>query len=133
MPKLNPIAIALASIAFFAIGAVWYAVLFADAWMAAMGIEKAAEDANGAAWMGVGAVITVMQVLGLAIVFKWKGVAGLADGAKTAALLWALFALPFTLYGYIYSPGHNATLLAIDAGHLFVGWVTAGAILGLFK
>ncbi len=133
MPKLNPVAITVASLAFYVVGFVWYGVIFSDAWMAAEGVTKEAADAESPAWMGLGVVITVLQVVGLALVLKWKGVAGLADAAKTTALLWALFALPFTLYGFAYTPGHDATLLMIDASHLLVGWLVSAAVLALFK
>lgn len=133
MPKLNPVGIIVASIAFFLVGFLWYGVLFSDAWMEAEGVTKEAAEADSPMWMVLGFVITVMQVVGLALVLKWKGDSGPAASATTAALLWALFALPFTLYGFAYTPGHNATLLMIDASHLLVGWVVSAALLSLFK
>jgi hypothetical protein len=74
-----------------------------------------------------------MQVVGLALVLKWRGVGTPVAAAITGAVLWAVFALPFTLYGYIYTPGHNATLLMIDASHLLVGWVVSAGVLSMFK
>ncbi|MEZ5920381.1 MAG: DUF1761 domain-containing protein [Parvularculaceae bacterium] len=133
MPKLNWIAVAAASVAFFLVGFIWYGVLFEDAWMAAKGIPAEPEDAGNPSWMLVGFIITVMQVVGLAMALKWKGAAGPAAAATTAATLWALFALPFTLYGYIYSLDHNSTLLMIDASHLLVGWIVSAIVLSLFK
>jgi hypothetical protein len=132
MPKMNWIAVLAASAVFYVIGFVWYGVVFADAWMSAMGVTE--EDAGGEpVWMALGAVITILQVIGLALVLKWKGAARPADAAQISVILWALFALPFTLYGYAYLPDHNATLLMIDAGHLLVGWVAAAVVLTLFK
>lgn len=131
MPKLNPVGIAVASIAFFIVGFLWYGVIFSDAWMAGHGLTQ--DDAESPIWMLGGLVVTVMQVIGLALILKWKGVAGLADAATTAALLWALLALPFTLYAYLYLPAHNSTLLMVDASHLLVGWVVAAAVLSRFK
>lgn len=133
MPKLNAVGIIVASLAFYFLGFVWYAVLFSDAWMAAHDLTKEAADSENPAWMALGAVVTVMQVVGLAIVLKWKGVAGPQDAAMTAVLLWSLFALPFTLYGFAYTPGHDVTLLMIDAGHLFFGWLVSAIVLSLFK
>lgn len=133
MPKLNPVGIIVASIAFFAVGFLWYGVIFSDAWMAAEGFTKEADDAGSPAWMALGFVITVMQVVGLALILKWKGDAAPVASATTAAILWALLALPFTLYGFIYTPGHNTTLLMIDASHLLVGWVVSAVVLSLFK
>lgn len=133
MPKLNPIGIAIASVAFYIVGFLWYGLIFSDAWMAAEGVSKEAAEAESPAWMGVGFVITVMQAVGLAIVLKWKGVESLGDAAMTAVILWALFALPFTLYDFIYTPGHNTTLLMIDASHLLVGWTVCAVALSRFK
>ncbi len=131
MPKLNPVGVIAATVAFFVIGFLWYGVIFADAWMAAAGVTE--EDAGSPVWMILGFVITLMQVIGLAFVLKWKGDAAPMAAATTAAILWALFALPFTLYGYAYMPAHSATLLMIDASHLLVGWVVSAVVLTLFK
>jgi len=44
MPKLNPAGIAIATVAFFLLGYLWYGFLFAEAWMAAEGLTE--EDAG---------------------------------------------------------------------------------------
>ncbi len=131
MPKLNPVGIAVASIAFFLIGFLWYGILFAEAWMTAEGLTE--EDAGDPVSMLGGFLITVMQVLGLAIVLKWKGVEGTADAASAAAFLWAVLALPLALYDFVYLPAHDLKLLMIDAGHLLIGWVVSAAVLSRFK
>jgi hypothetical protein len=133
MPKLNPIAIIAASVAFYLIGFLWYGLIFSDAWMSAHGLT--AEDAENQSpiWMALGFVITVMQVIGLACVLKWKGASGVAAAAKTAALLWLFLALPFSGYAYIYLTSHDATLLMIDASHMLVGWIVSAVVLSLFK
>ena len=133
MPKLNPIGIVIASVAFYLVGFLWYGVLFTDAWMAAEGLTPADAEEQNPVYMLGGLLITVMQVIGLAIVLKWKGVSGIGDALKSTALLWALFALPFSMYAYLYLPRHDSTLLMIDASHLLVGWVVAAAVLSRFK
>jgi hypothetical protein len=133
MPKLNPVGILVASVLFYLVGFLWYGFLFMDAWMAAEGLV--ADDAAGQSpiYMLGGFLITVMQVVGLAIILKWRGVTGIAEAAKTALLLWALIALPFTMYAFLYLPAHNATLLMIDASHLLVGWLVAAFALAMVK
>jgi hypothetical protein len=131
MPKLNAVGIAVASLAFFFIGFIWYGFIFAKLWMAANGLTE--EDAGNPAWMIGGLVITVMQVVGLALTLKWRGVANTGEAVQTAVILWALLALAFCGYAFVYLPAHDATLLAIDGGHLLVGWVAAAAILSRFK
>lgn len=133
MPKLNPIGVIVASLAFYFIGFLWYGFLFSDAWMAAHGLAAEDAEAQSPTWMAAGFVITVAQVIGLAVALKWKGVKSPMSAATTAAALWAFFALPFSLYSYIYLPAHDSTLLMIDAGHLLVGWVVSAIVLSLFK
>jgi hypothetical protein len=133
MPKLSLPGIIVASIAFFLVGFVWYGLAFQEAWMAAEGVSAADAEGGSPVWMALGFFITVLQVIGLALVLRWKGVSSMADAATTAAILWALFALPLTLYDFAYLPAHNVTLLIIDASHLLVGWIVAAVALSFFK
>lgn len=133
MPKifgLNVVAVAAASVAFFLVGWLWYGMIFEDIWMAEMGLPKA-EDPPASFMIG-GFVITVMQVIGIGLAMKWKSAAGVSAAVMTAIVLWAVFALPFSAYGYLYGP-HSLSLLMIDAGHLFVGWVVSAVVLSLIK
>jgi hypothetical protein len=80
-----------------------------------------------------GFVITVMQVLAIALVLKWRAIAAMSPAVQTAIVLWLLIALPFTLYGFFYTPAHSTTLLFIDASHLLVGWAVSAGILAAMK
>lgn len=131
MPKLNAIGVIVASLVFFFIGFAWYGFLFNAAWMGAHGLTK--DDAGNPVWMIGGLIITVMQVFGLALVLKWRGVADTGEAVQTALIFWACFALAFCGYAFIYLPAHDLKLLAIDGGHLLVGWVAAAATLSRFK
>ncbi len=135
MPKifgLNLVGVLVAAVAFFMVGWVWYGMLFSEAYMAANGMTEA-DAGMSPAWMASGFVITLLQVIGIGLVLKWKGASGLVDAAKTAVIIWFFFALPFATYAYIYSVAHDSTLLLIDAGHLLVGWVVSAAALALIK
>ena len=136
MPKLfgvSLIAVLAAAVVFYVVGFLWYGVLFSEAWMAAEGVTAAEAEAGGPVWMAGGFLITVLQVLGLGLVLKWRGATDVGGAVMTALILWLLLALPFTLYAYLYLPAHNSTLLMIDASHLFVGWVGAAAVLALLR
>lgn len=138
MPKLfglNLLALAAASLAFYLVGFLWYGVIFQQAWLDAQGITKEMMEAadSSPVWMIGGFVITVMQVIGIGLVLKWKGAASLAEAVKTALIVWFFFALPFCHYGYLYSMDHNSTMLMIDLSHLLVGWVASAAVLSLLK
>ena len=84
-------------------------------------------------WMFGGFVITILQVIGIGLVLKWKGSTSIGDAVKTALVIWLLFALPFAHYAYLYMPNHEAGLLMIDASHLLVGWVISAVILAVMK
>lgn len=136
MPRvfgLNLIGVVVATVAFYIVGAVWYGALFQEQWMASMGVTAEAAGAGSPIWMAGGFLITIMQVVGIGLVLKWKGAAGLANAAMTAFVLWLVFALPFCHYTYLYTPAHDATLLMIDASHLLVGWVVSAVALSFFK
>lgn len=133
MPKLSLPGIIVASIAFYLVGFVWYGLAFSEAWMAAEGLTAADVEGESPIWMALGFFITVLQVIGLALVLRWKGVTSTADAATTAAILWALFALPFSLYDFAYLSAHNVTALLLDASHLLVAWIVAAVVLSYFK
>ena len=136
MPKLfglNSVGVLAASVAFFFVGFLWYGVLFQQAWMTAVGVAAEDAEAGGAIWMLGGFLITVMQVIGIGLVLRWRGVADLPGAVKTAAILWLVFALPFVHYNYLYLPDHNWVLLVIDGSHLLVGWIVSAVVLSVLK
>ena len=137
MPKifgLNIIAVILAAVVFFALGAVWYGVLFSDAWMAAHGIAtEQAQDADAGPWMAVGFLITLAQVFGLGFVLRKADPGSFVGAAGIGLGLGLMLATPLMAYSLVYLPGHDLQHFAIDAAHLTIGWVLVCAILGLFK
>jgi len=136
MPKvfgLNSVAIVAASVAFFFLGFIWYGVLFSDIWMAAAGVTEADGQGQSPLWMLAGFGICVLQVIGLGLVLKWRGITDMGGAVKTAIIMWACFALAIVLYAYVYIPTHNGSILMVDASHLLVGWVVSAVILILIK
>ncbi|WP_425409601.1 DUF1761 domain-containing protein [Hyphococcus sp.] len=136
MPKvlgLNLVGVIVASVAFYFVGFLWYGLLFSEAWMNAEGLTAADAEGQSPIWMIGGFLITVLQVIGIGLVLKWKGAASLGEAATTALILWFFLALPFVHYAYLYLPAHSVTLLLIDASHLLVGWVVSAIVLSLIK
>ena len=126
--KLVPVLAA--SVVFYLIGFLWYGVLFQEAWMTATGVTEADAQEGAAIYMAGGFLITITQVVGIGLVLKWKGSAGVAAAVMTTLLLWLFLALPFSMYAYLYQPAHSSALLMIDASHLLAGWLAAAGILG---
>ncbi|MBI1366102.1 MAG: DUF1761 family protein [Alphaproteobacteria bacterium] len=135
MPKvfgLRLLPVIVASVVFFFIGFVWYGLLFSDAWMAAHNITAESAAGESQLWMAAGFAITILEVVGLGLVMKWKNALSPQSAAAAAAVLWLCLALPLILYSYIYA-SHDATLLAIDASHILVGWVASALVLSFMK
>ena len=128
--KLVPVLVA--TVVFWLLGWVWYGMVFMDAWMAGHGLT--ADDAGGFDIYMIGGILTTfLQVVGIGLILKWKNASDLTAALKTAVIMWALLALPFVLYAYLYLPAHNSTLLMIDASHLLVGWGVTAAVFSLLK
>ncbi len=136
MPRLfglNLVAVIVAAIAFYLVGFAWYGAIFSEAWMAAEGLNAADAEEMSPVYMLLGFVITLMQVIGIGLVLKWKGVSDIGGAVMAAITLWFFFALPFAAYAYVYLPAHNTTLLLIDGSHLLVGWIVSAIVLSLIK
>ena len=106
-------------------------------WMEISGVTKESIDATMGPATVIGILISVLQVIGLAWILKLVNGYTIGTGAKIGVMTWFFFALPFVCYAWIY--GANAlsananTMLMIDASHLLVAYVAAGATLGLMR
>jgi len=127
---INWLAVIVAAIAIYAIGFVIYGLLVpAEWWMSASGISQQEMDAVGESRMPFGIVMPLMIAAFLALLFKLGRVADAATGAKWAVVVALASAIPTLLYGWVYGvEPFDVTL--IDSGHLLLGHVAAGAILG---
>jgi Protein of unknown function (DUF1761) len=129
---LKIVPVLLATLAFWLLGYLWYGVVFMDAWMA--GHELPTDGEGGFDIYMIGGILTtLLQVIGIGLILKWKGVGDIMGAMKTALVIWLLIALPLMMYAYLYLPAHNSTLLMIDASHLLVGWVISAVILAVMK
>jgi len=136
MPRLfglNLLGVLAASVAFYMVGFVWYGVVFAEPWKLAEGVTDADVEGQSPLWMLVGFIITILQVIGIGLVLKWRGIADIGGAIMTGLTLWFFFALAFVTYAYAYLPAHNTTLWMIDASHLLVGYIAAATVLSFFK
>jgi hypothetical protein len=130
---INWVAALVAAVAIYAIGALIYGVLIDPAmWMESAGITPEKMAAVGTSRMPFSPVMPLMTAFGMAFLFKWGGVSGLANGVKWAVLVALTSAIPTMLYGWVYGVGPFSGTL-IDVAHLALGHVAAGAILAIWK
>lgn len=127
---INWLAVIVAAVAIYAIGFVIYGILVPDEWwMSASGITQQQIDALGASRMPFGVVMPLMTASFLAVLFKLGRVADAATGAKWAVIVALASAIPTLLYGWVYGVGPFEVIL-VDSGHLLLGHVVAGTIVG---
>ena len=130
---INWLAALAAAVAIYAIGFVIYGVLVPEEyWMSVSGISKEQMEAVGETRMPFFVVMPLMTAAFLAILFKLGRVVDAATGAKWAAVVALASAIPAVLYGWVYGVGPFDMTL-IDSGHLLLGHVAAGTILGAWR
>ena len=130
---INYLAIALAAIAAFGFGAIWYRVL-AKPWMAAIGKTKQDVKASGAPTAVLFLVTFVAQlvmawVLAGVIGHLGPGQVTLRNGLISGGLLWLGFVATTMVVNYGFQ-GAKRTLTAIDGGHWLAVLLIQGAIIG---
>lgn len=123
----NWLAIAAAAVATYAIGFLIYGALFSKLWMQLSGYTK--EQLQPHMWkMAISWIMPVLTAIGLALLLKLCRVDNLASGLVITFQLWLFIILPVRLYSFVYSP-ERPGLLVMDAIHLLLGTMAAGAVI----
>lgn len=130
---INLVAVLVASLAYFAVGAVWYSpVLFSKQWMKELGKkEKDLKDGAPAA-MIVGMLTTLITVYVLAWFFDLLNISNAVGGAVTAAWVALGFVITNSLMHAAYH-GVSKKLWLINNGYNLLGYIVAGAVLGAWQ
>ena len=122
-----------ATIAYFALGAVWYSdVLFAKPWMAGQGITRDTMDRSGLATSMVTTfLLELLALYVLAVVLVSMGIDGWANGAVAGFVIGVgIGAVPMAVTAaYETRPW---SLLWINAGYHVVAMTLAGLIIGIW-
>jgi hypothetical protein len=130
---INWVAALVAAIAIYAVGALIYGfIVDPQIWMEGARITEAELEAVGPARIPFGMVMPLATAFGMAIVFKWANVEGLANGVKWGVLIAFLSAIPALWYGWVYGIG-PASATMLDSVHLLLSHAIAGAILAAWK
>jgi hypothetical protein len=129
---LNLAAVAVATAAYMAIGALWYSpLLLGSTWLRAMG--KPQEDLGrvdlGYALSAVGAATIAVAI---AYLLSLAPGGGMISGARLALLAWAGFVVPTQAVSTFFE-GRSWTLCFIYAGYQFFAFGVMGAILGAWR
>ncbi len=127
---INWLAVIVAAVAIYAIGFVIYGLVVPPEWeMSASGFTQAEIDNLPMSRMPFGPVMPLMTAIFLGVLFKLGKVGDASTGVKWGAVVALASAIPALLYGWVYGVG-PLDLTLLDSGHLLLGHVAAGAILG---
>ena len=130
---INWLAVIVAAVAVYAIGFIIYGVLISDQWwMAAEGVTEAEIGAVAGERMPFGPLLPLVMAAFTAVLFRMGNVASAIDGIRWGAVIALASAIPALWYGWVYGVG-PAKVTLVDSGHLLLGHVAAGAILGGWK
>lgn len=138
MPQLdvNWIALIVAAIVAFALGALWYSnAMFGRQWMAAHGHtpEKlAAMQSSMGKTYAFSFVTYLITAMVIALLIGLTGGASLVGGVVIAVLAWLGFGFPIGLNANLFS-GKPAGAFMIDAGYQLIYMIIMGAIIGAWR
>ena len=128
--EVNFISVLVATLLAVGFGALWYGVLFGEAWMRAVGKSK--DDLKRSALSMVVAVVGqfVMATM-LYGVMQHIGADGIRAGIISALLLWFGFVLPTMAINNSFQ-GARPILTVINSGYFLCVLIIMGTVLGWF-
>ncbi|MBA3053605.1 MAG: DUF1761 domain-containing protein [Sphingomonadales bacterium] len=129
MGQVDWLAVALGTLAFFLVGALWYGGLFRKAWQAEAGVDDPPRGAAGAKVM-LGTLFAEFMVVAM----LGHLIARTQPPGHVKLMMAAGFALtvmaPAIGISYLHQK-RSMQLFLIDAGHYLVGMLAAGAVFAL--
>ena len=126
-----PLAILVATLCYFGLGAVWFTV-FRSAWLEGIGKTMEQLQASGVSPM-LAYLVALLLTLAMALFLSWliqvTGEPTAPRGVQVAVVLWfcTVFAAFATEYAF---EGRGVKILAINTGYCLVGMILMGAVLG---
>lgn len=133
---LNWLAVIVATIAYFALGALWYAeFVFGRAWQRSAGWDLNPPDNAGAGIYLVPLATCFAATLATAMIAAASNTDNIMEGILLGLVVGVGVALPVLLVSGVYDMTKPApmTFAAIGAGYHIVGLALVGAILGLWR
>ncbi|MDA1241369.1 MAG: DUF1761 domain-containing protein, partial [Chloroflexi bacterium] len=97
------IGIFIGGIAYYALGALWYTVLFGKRWIAATGRTMEEFPKSSPAWMGLTLVAAVVSTAVVAVLYQWGSGDGVVDGLIAGMIVGAGVAAMEMLKDVVYN------------------------------
>jgi len=134
LSQVNWLAVLVAALAYFFLGAIWYSALFRNAWIKATGVNTNDPNARkGFAGIMIASFITiVITSVGLAMIITKIHSNGWITGCKIGLIAGVCFSAATICNSYLYEKRPIA-LSAINSLYNIVGCVLAGIIIAIWK
>ncbi len=132
LADLNWLAVVVSAAAFYALGALWYSVLFGKAWAAEVGIDmENPPKTNMVKTMGGTFVLELVAAIVVGLLMMEMG-DGYLVGIHVGLLLGLGIASVMMGVNYLFEQ-RSLKLWLINAGHLTIGFAIVGAIQGAWQ
>ncbi len=127
----NVLAIFVAAILMYGIGALIYGVALSQVWQEAVGFNEA--DYAGLEYrFALSFIPPLLLAAGISMANKWRGAIGPLGGVVTGLLVAFFFLLAARFYQFAYSP-ESEIVFAIDVLHFVSIGAVGGAVIGAWK
>lgn len=133
---LNWFAVIVATIAYFALGAIWYAEFaFGGAWRRSVGWDLSPPENAGVGLYAVPLATCFVATLATAMIGAASGTDNIMEGILLGLVVGLGFALPVMFVTGMYDTTKPApmTYVAVGTGYHIVGLALVGAILGFWR
>jgi len=129
----NYVAVVVSAVAYWFLGAIWFAVLFGKRWMVLEGItQQQAQSMNMAIPYATSFALDLLMAFVLAQLCSWRNATTAGRGAAVGVLLWVGIVGPIVYTTYMYEM-RPKELFAINEFYPLVGLCLMGVILGAWK
>ena len=125
---VNYLAVLVAAIAAFAVGALWYSVLFGKVWRREMGVVEGSSMSGMGKSMVGGFIATLVMVWVLAYFYALNYINTLPTALMLAALFWLGF-IATVMTNIVWYEKKSWTLYLINVSHYLVALLVAAAVL----
>lgn len=138
LSAINWLAVVVAAIAFFALGALWYGPLFGKAWQRGVGLtDEEIKSANMGKLFGSAFIFALIISVGMAMFFFGMGTdpenpMTISNGVMYGAMTGIFFILPSTCMNYLFAR-KSASLMMIDSFYHVFAYVVVGIILAAWQ
>ena len=131
LSHINWLAVLLAGLGYFILGAIWYSFLFKNAWIRLTRIDMSDPNIKKgvAQTMFTSLILMIVASIGLAIIMVYFQPHSLMLGAKLGLLCGVCFSATAISISYVYEK-RPLGLHLINGGYNVAGSVVAGMILG---